>query len=210
MDWAQLIQQYGVSRKGVIHIGAHEGQEVGAYLALGFERILLVEANPFVYQRLYSAVGAWPQVRTAHCAISNQNGDVRLRVTSFDQSSSILPLKRHKDIYPHIDEDYQLTVPSKTLDSLLAEMGLFATDFSFMNVDIQGAELLAFHGAANTLPYMEAICSEVNFEEMYEGCALVSQVDQYLALFGFQRVATTSVHHPSWGDAFYAKVGHGG
>ena len=74
-----------------------------------------------------------------------------------------------------------------------------------LSFDIQGAELLAFQGSINLLKHIEAINTEVNFEELYEGCALIDQIDDFLNLHGFQRVKTTTPYHPSWGDAFYVK-----
>jgi hypothetical protein len=49
----------------VIHVGAHDGQEVDAYLACGFRKILLIEANPELAAGLRkrfrgrSEVGRW-------------------------------------------------------------------------------------------------------------------------------------------------------
>jgi len=122
-----------------------------------------------------------------------------------DQSSSILPLKEHREIYQEITETEQISVPSKTLDSLLAELQLNPADFNLLNIDIQGAELLAFRGATNLLKHIEAINTEVNYQELYENCALIHQIDEFLESHGFERVATTTPYHPSWGDAFYIR-----
>jgi hypothetical protein len=72
-------------------------------------------------------------------------------------------------------------------------------------MDIQGAELLALQGAVETLQSIDAINTEINYEELYEGCALVHQLDDFLAHQGFTRVATVTPYHPSWGDAFYVR-----
>ena len=126
-------------------------------------------------------------------------------MTSYDQSSSILPLKEVKRIYPFIAESHQVKVQSRTLDRLLQEQQLDPSDFNIINIDIQGAELMAFQGAINTLKHIEAINTEVNYQELYEGCAIIDQIDEFLANKGFKRVATITPFHPSWGDAFYVK-----
>lgn len=205
LDLDRLFREFRIEPRGVIHIGAHEGNEVNRYSAMGFRKVLLVEANPHVFSRLQKNVGSLPFVKAINCAISDRNGMVQLRVTSMDQSSSILPLKRHLDIYPQIREESQTSIISRTLDTLLNEKGLSAKDYNFLNIDIQGAELLAFTGAKETLRYMDAINSEVNFEELYEGCAMVHEIDKFLSNFGYTRVATVTPYHPSWGDAFYVK-----
>jgi|GEM_PF-981914 methyltransferase, FkbM family len=205
LDIQKLCQENSITPRGVIHIGAHEGGELTSYQAMGVNKILFIEANPVVFERLQANMAAYPNVQTVNCAISNHNGTIDLRVTSFDQSSSILPLKHHLDIYPNITETHQVTVQSRTIDTLLQELGLNPSDFNILNIDIQGAELLALQGATNWLKYVEAINTEVNYEELYEGCALIDQMDRFLKTAGFDRVATTTPIHPSWGDAIYVK-----
>lgn len=205
LDLQQLCRQHSLTPRGVIHVGAHEGTELKAYQDLGVQKVLFIEANPVVFERLQANIAETPNVQAANFAISNQNGTVKLHVTSFDQSSSILPLKQHQEIYPQIQETHQVTVPSRTLDALLQELGLDPSDFNLLNIDIQGAELLALQGATNWLKYVDAINTEVNYEELYEGCALIHQLDEFLEKYGFERVATTTPHHPTWGDALYVK-----
>ncbi|WP_254173819.1 FkbM family methyltransferase [Planktothrix pseudagardhii] len=204
LDLKQLCHQYSITPRGVVHVGAHEGTEISSYQAMGVQKVLFIEANPAVFERLQANVAAYPNVQAVNCAISNQNGMINLRVTSFDQSSSILPLKHHQNIYPDIVETHQVTVEAKTLDTLLQELGLNPSDFNILNIDIQGAELLALQGATHWLTYIEAINTEVNYKQLYEGSALIDDLDEFLDYYGFNRVKTVT-HHPDWGDAFYVK-----
>ncbi len=204
LDLQQIFSQYGIVPHGVIHVGAHEGTEIGTYQAMGVQKVLFVEANPVVFERLQANIAGVPNVQAVNCAVSNENGTVNLRVTSIDQSSSILQLKRHLELYPNIQETHQVEVQSRTIDTLLEELQLNPYDFNILNIDIQGAELLALQGAANWLKYVAGINTEVNYEELYDGCVLIDQLDEFLEKHGFQRVATIT-HHPYWGDAFYVK-----
>lgn len=43
---ADLLARYGVEPRGVLHVGAHHGEEVPIYRALGFDPIVLVEPQP--------------------------------------------------------------------------------------------------------------------------------------------------------------------
>lgn len=202
---AELCKNNSIKPRGVIHIGAHEGKELSDYLEMGVKKILYVEANPSVFEKLQIQIANYPNVHAVCCAISNTNGTANLHITSMDQSSSILPLKVSLEIYPMIKETEQITVPCKTLDSLLEELNLSPADFNILNIDIQGAELLALQGATETLQYIEAINTEVNYEELYTGCALIDEIDNFLETYDFERIATTTPYHPSWGDAFYTK-----
>ncbi|MGD1700045.1 FkbM family methyltransferase [Dapis sp. BLCC M229] len=206
LDLKNLCLQNSVSPRGIIHVGAYDGKDIKLYQTLGISKILFIEANPTVFERLKANIAtASLDVQAVNYAISNQNGKVKLYVNSMGQSSSIFPLKYYLDIYPNIQETHQLTVESKTLDTLLQELDLSPRSFNILNLDIQGAELLALQGANNLLKYIDAVYTKVNYEELYEGCALAEKIDEFLAQTGFGMVAVAKPFHPSWGDAFYVR-----
>lgn len=205
IDPIKMYEKYGIQKKGVIHIGAHEGTENKFYQELIIPKVLFVEANPEVYRRLCDNMKEFSNVQSVCCAISDRIGECLLHVTSMDQSSSVLPLKHHKVVFPSIKEVKCITVKCTTLDSLVEELHLNPADFNFINIDIQGAELLAFRGAENLLKnHIQAINTEVNYEEMYESCALKTDIDKFLNQFGFKCVEVYKAHS-TWGDAFYVK-----
>ena len=102
LDLEDLCQKHSLEPRGVIHIGAHEGQEIDLYQKMGFQTILFIEANPVVFERLQETVRDISNALAVNCAINNFNGETVLYVTSYDQSSSLLPLKKVKRIYPFI------------------------------------------------------------------------------------------------------------
>ncbi|WP_368012165.1 FkbM family methyltransferase [Laspinema palackyanum] len=205
LDLSQLLDEHSITPRGVIHVGANEGEELKTYQEIGIKKVLFIEANPAVFQVLKGKLSDVPNLIGVNCAISNLNGTATLHVTSMDAASSILPLKRVKEYYPEIRETHQIKVQCKTLDTLVAELGLNPADFNLLNLDIQGAEFLALQGAKNLLQHIEAINTEVNYEELYEGTQLIDKIDELLAESDFERVATVTPYHPSWGDAFYVK-----
>ena len=87
----------------------------------------------------------------------------------------------------------------------MRKSNLSGKHIDFLNLDIQGAELLALKGARNTLPRVNSIFTEVNEIELYEDCALVHEIDSYLSEFGFRRVEMQIFENCGWGDAFYTK-----
>jgi hypothetical protein len=78
-------------------------------------------------------------------------------------------------------------------------------NLNFWNLDIQGAELMALKGATQALDFPKAIYIEINREELYKGCALVEELDRYLAVYGLKRIRTHMTEF-NWGDALYLKV----
>jgi FkbM family methyltransferase len=205
LDLPTLFGQHGVTTRGIIHVGAHECEELPTYLKLGAKHVLLVEANPILAERLRGRAKMVPEVTVAHCAVNDVDGPVDLHVLSKDESSSILPLKLHQKFYPSVVENEVIQVPGLRLDRLMESLALDAGDFNVMCVDVQGAELRALRGADKTLEAIDAISVEINFAELFTDCAQVEDIDNYLGDRGFDRVATLTPYHPAWGDALYVR-----
>ncbi len=208
LDLRNLCQEKSVAPRGVIHVGAYEGKDLKIYENLGASKVLFIEANPEAFKRLEENLAeASIEVKAVSCAISDRNGETEFHVYSLPKSSSIFPLKLYRNIYPNIKETKKLTVPAKTLDSLLQELKISPEEYNLLSLDVRGAELLALQGATNLLKYIEAINTKVCYEELYEGGALIEEIDQFLRKKGFGRQAVAKPFHPSWGDAFYSKEG---
>ena len=205
LDLGALCRRHDIRPRGVVHVGAHEGLEWPSYQRMGISAAIFIEANPAVFSRLATNLGAVEGLALANCAIADVSGRARLHVTSADQCSSLLPLGRHLEYYPEIVETRTIDVPAWTLDDLIAQLGIHPGRFNLLNIDIQGAELQALKGARRLLASIEAINVEVNFEELYDGCAQIEDIDQLLSEHGFRRIATSCPFHPSWGDSFYLR-----
>src|SRR5262245_32552659 len=106
---------------GVIHVGAHRGEEVDAYLQAGLRRNVLIEANPRLYEYLLDRFGGNERVQAFNCAISDHDGFVDLHLhtsrTGSSEPASILPLKRFKEIVKMLHTPESLRVPCHSLDS---------------------------------------------------------------------------------------------
>jgi hypothetical protein len=76
--------------------------------------------------------------------------------------------------------------------------------YDFINLDIQGAELLALKSFDNLINNFKFIYTEINTNSIYKGCALVNEIDEYLNNYNFKRVET-SLTEFEWGDALYIK-----
>ncbi|WP_051341142.1 FkbM family methyltransferase [Azospirillum halopraeferens] len=206
LDLAMLLPAHGVRPRGVVHVGAHRGREADAYRAMGAGPILFVEANPALADALAGRFAGADDVHVESCAAGEAPGRAVLHITSGDQSSSLLPLGLHRRIYPSITEVGRIEVTVRPLDEIVERSGRAFTDFNVLNMDIQGAELLALRGAPRLLEHIEAVNLEVNFAELYEGCAQIEDVEAHLTGAGFRRVAMTCPYHPTWGDALYVRV----
>lgn len=191
--------------KGIIHIGAHECEERGAYineLNIGDNKTLWFEANGMKVQEMKQKI---PSVQIFQLCLSDEdNKDVVFKVTNNYQSSSMLNLKTHLIHHPHIHTIQEIHLKTKKMSTFINESGVDINNFNFINLDIQGAELMALRGFEQYLENIDYIYTEVNIEELYENCALLHQLDEYLAKFGFVRILCKMTEY-RWGDAFYIK-----
>ena len=107
----------------------------------------------------------------------------------------------------YFDEEVVLELRLNVLDKYVDENSLDISGFNFINIDVQGYELEVFKGAANTLNHIDYICTEVNTVELYENCAKMNELDEFLGdLYGFERVLTRLTDsQKSHGDALYVK-----
>lgn len=194
-----------VPRKGILHIGAHECEELGLYYSIGYrdDKILWVEALPELVDNIKSKYSG---INIIQAVISDKdNEEINFMITNNIQSSSIFNLKTHLQEHPHVFEKERKKLKTITLNSLYDNMMISYDTYDFINLDIQGAELKALKGATKILPHIKAIYCEVNEKELYEGCALLPELDAFLETYEFKRVATTMTPH-GWGDALYLKV----
>jgi FkbM family methyltransferase len=205
LDYPKLFGIFGIPQRGVVHIGGYVGDEITTYRdRMGFAHILFVEGNPEIFTELLRNLSPYPDVVAKNVLIGDRPGTAELRVTSNGQSSSILDLKHHSDIYPDIVETSRVSCPMDTIDNVMMDSGLPFESYNFLNIDIQGAELLAFQGGERLLSHLDAINTELNYDELYAGCVLLPEVDAFLAARGFVRVDTVSAHW-TWGDGFYVR-----
>ena len=112
-----------------------------------------------------------------------------------------MELQEHKIEHPDIVEVARLKLETTTLNTLLVGLN---SKFNFVNLDIQGAELLALKGLSNHMAHVNYIYSEVNTKELYKGCALLPELDAFLATHGFIRTDIDMTRH-GWGDALYIR-----
>lgn len=204
LDIAKLVEEHNLVLTNILHIGAHTAKEYNEYIRLGAKKIHWVEAIDSSYYALNSRLK--PPINKVTCAVisDKDNKEVIFNITNNKQSSSILNLGEHKKLFPKIHFTNKVKKKTTTIDTLLKDTHL-DKNINLLVIDIQGAELLALKGATNTLHNTDALMLEVNTREVYENCALIEEIDEYLTQYNFKRVATGLYADHPWGDALYIK-----
>ena len=201
LDIKKICQEYKIEINGLIHIGAHVGQEFNLYNQLNIEYLLFVEPQKILFDKLYRNIPRSPKIKLYNLALGNIVGKKTMYIDSNNQaSSSILKPKMHLKQYPNIRFNEEIEVKVEKLDNLIDN-----NNYNCINIDVQGYELEVFKGAKKVLNNIDYIFSEVNRDEVYEGCAKVKELDKYLLTYNFRRVET-NWKGKTWGDAFYIKV----
>lgn len=196
----ELVAEFGITPKGVIHIGGHRGQEYPYYRDAKLNPIIFVEPHPANFKILSENVGK--ECILFNTALGNQEGTVEMFIEEANdgQSSSVLEPYIHRIQYPSIEFLYKIDVPITKLDLLDFDR----TKVNLINIDVQGYELEVLKGGPKTLESIDYVYAEVNRDEVYKDCAKVEQMDEYLGTFGFSRKGTWWCG-VTWGDALYAK-----
>ena len=195
----------GYKFNGIFHIGAHYGQEVNMYIQKNIPCILF-EPNPDSYNILEQNFRGVSGVCTENYALGSKNEKRIMYCEKNNQgmSSSLLRPKKHLDYYPSISFDSMCNVDQITLDGYVENNNINLTIFNSIVMDVQGYELEVLKGSTKTLNRIDHILTEVNFEHMYENCALIEELDNFLKNYGFVRLGTVD-SGCGWGDAFYSK-----
>ena len=197
----EFILKHDVSIHGVIHIGAHFGQEDSLYKELGIKNRLYFEPLEKNFNNLKENVGL--DAKLIKKALGNEKKIVKMYVESFNDgmSSSILEPKLHTTQFPNIIFNSIEEVEMDRLDDLDIEI----KDYNMMNIDVQGFELEVLKGSVNALQNIDYLIVEINNAELYSGCPLFNDINEFLKQHNF-----TCVDEYWWGgnfgEGFFKKI----
>lgn len=203
-----LFEKHNIKPTGVLHLGSSTGQELSTYIQFGMKPIVFIEAIPSVYEELLKNIASCPDAIAINECVGDEDGrKVTFNVSNNQgQSSSFLELAHHKIIHPEVHYVETIEMTTKTVATIVHENGIDLSKINFLNADLQGVELLALKGIGTMLLYFKYLYLEVNAKEVYAGCALVEEIDQYVAEYGFRRVETGEWVAGSWTDALYERL----
>jgi len=201
IDFKKAVAKHGMHITGVIHVGAHYGQEYLAYKFMGIDKVLFIEPCSDAFAVLKSTFEGYPDVQLFQSACGSEFAISQMNVEQANRgmSNSLLKPAKHLEQYPSIQFTDTEEVEVRRLDEIMGQLE-FAGNLLVM--DVQGFELEVLKGAPETLKHIDYIYTEVNRDEVYEGCAKVWELDTFLT--DFTRVET-SWGGGTWGDAIYIK-----
>jgi FkbM family methyltransferase len=195
-----LVKKFDLKIRGIIHIGAHRGQEYQLYKSHNVSNLMFFEPLVSNFNVLKSNVGNECILHNMALGNKTELVDMFVETDNFGMSSSVLKPKLHITQYPSIVFNKREIVQMKRLD----DINFKRADFNVINIDVQGYELEVFKGSIDVLQHIDYIISELNLDELYEGCAKLHELIDFLGPFGFKLVET-DMSGGNWGDGLFIK-----
>lgn len=204
------------SKKGVIHVGGHKGEEYEEYKKNGFEKIIFIEANPSLCEEMQDKFKSDPNVSVYNYIISDKNEVLDFHIHESNngvQSSSVLKMDQLEKIVTSMYTSKTIKVQSVTLETLFEKEDISITDYNVVVSDVQGLDFWVLKGLGKIIKFIEAIIVEVQCIPLYEKFISEEEIDNYLVTQGFEREFT--IYHelykgdnrfPAWGEALFIKT----
>jgi FkbM family methyltransferase len=218
----ELVARHGMKVAGVVHAGAHTGQELEEYQACGIAHVLWIDANPELMGALNARVSPHGHVSVCACLGARDGDAVTFHYadsadgSNRGQSSSVLPLGTHRDVHPEVRYVARQAMDTESLATVVRANWPWPGRPNFLNLDLQGYELECLKGAEPILPWFDWIYTEINEDALYEGCALLPEISDWLGARGF-RLAEKKMWGAQaredrdqrwygWGDALFLRA----
>ena len=200
IDLKDLKTKYNLNILGVIHVGAHFGEEFQTYQDLEIKNSIFFEPVSKTFEVLKSNIGN--KTTVINKAVGNEKKKIEINIENSNQgqSNSILQPKLHLNQYPSIVFTEKEEVDMVRLDDFIKN----PKDYNFMNIDVQGYELEVLKGSKDILNNIDYIMIEINRAEVYENCPMVEDIQSFLSQYNFELVEENWLGG-TWGDGFFIK-----
>jgi FkbM family methyltransferase len=185
---------------GVIHVGAHFGQEYDEYQEFFNQpKVHWFEPQKEVYETLKNNLETKPNNIFYNYGLGSKSELKQMWDSSNEgQSASFSRPEKVLEIYPHINFVQSEILEIKTLDEFNIQ------DSNLLVLDVQGFEMEVLKGSTETLKNIDHIFCEINSVEMYEGCPTLEELCNFLSQYGFT-LRENWWTDGSWGDGYWSR-----
>lgn len=199
-----LINKYCLEINGVVHIGAHECEELSLYLEnnIPLHKQLWIEA---IEEKVNLVKQKIPNINIINVLLTDKEGEtVTFNITNNYQSSTIFNFKEHLNYYPETQIVKKVEMKTSTLNNIFKQYN-FYNKYNFMVIKAQGAELPILKGTREILSEFKYLYIKTIEEELYENSPNFEQINQFICSNGFC-LKEKHVYSTGWGEAFYIKT----
>jgi len=207
MDTFQLLDHQlnknNLSKKGIIHIGAHLGQEAETYNRMGFKNVIWMEANPELYTQLKDNVSRYGHSVYNYLLSDSDSDDVNFFVTSNKGHSSSMFALSDDLLKKGLNVTKKFKLESTRFDTFCKNNNVNIDKYNCLNIDVQGAELKVLSGFGDMLKKFDFIVTEISLKRVYKGSALFHELNNFLLKNGFIKISTSAIG--DMGEALYKR-----
>ena len=186
--------------KGVIHIGAHIGQEYQDYNDCFFPDVPIhwFEPQNDIYEILVDNLKGRKNNHFYNFGLGSSNSKLKIwrETENNGQSASFSQPEKHIEIYPHIKFEESEELEIRTLDSFEIK------NANVLVIDVQGFEMEVLKGAIETLDGIDHIFCEINSDKLYRDSPTVDDLNSILIPKGFN-LKENWWTSGNWGDGYW-------
>ena len=188
----QIVRYFIPDNPHILEAGGHYGEDTVHMLSYWPKAtIFSFEPNPSAYGLLQTSTQPYNSVFTYPFALYDYDGMVKFRLSHYNEgASSILPASpdysetAHRYDWWYVEREIE--VPCVTLDSWAKTESIEEIDFMWL--DMEGVELQVLKAGTHLLKSVQAIYSEVNFQEFRVGMTQYEALSKFLEEQGFEEV----------------------
>jgi len=175
--------------KGVIHIGANEGQEREHYKKYGLQKVLWIEADPEAFKKLKKNISQYKNQIALNYLVLNKKKKSKFNISNSNgNASSVLEFSKHKKMYPNVKYIKKIFIQSYTLCNILKKEKINLKNYQVLILDVQGSELRVLKGANKLLINFKYIKLECSNFEVYRDNPSINEISNYLKNYNFKEV----------------------
>ncbi len=180
----------------ILEAGAFHGETTTAMAQRWPEAtVYAFEPVPQLFAIVKRNTTGFPHVHASDLALSDKVGTAVFHVSTMAGqpdtpigSSSLLEPSRHREAFPWVKFDKEITVSTTTIDAWARREGVKKIDFIWL--DVQGYEYPILKASPAILKTVKAMMTEMEFAELYKSQALLAEIEAWLDAQGFSLVAT--------------------
>jgi FkbM family methyltransferase len=181
------IKKYLSDNPVIIDAGANNGSDSIEMTRLysSKAKIYAFEPLPEVFKQLKRNIRRYKNIKAFSLALSNENGEQELHVSSGASigSSSLLKPKTHLQDHPDVLFVEKIKVKTVTLDEWAKQNDINYVDFLWL--DLQGFELEVLKESTLIFPTVKVVHMEVSTKNTYEGVTLYPETKLWMEKNGF-------------------------
>ena len=199
-DW---VAHFGIAPTGILHVGGHLAEEAEVYNSLGFEPVIWVEALPDIAEQAAARIQKFTNQKIVCATLSAESGQELIFYRAGNEGSSSSLLKPHLIMaaHPEVQISKKTKVTTQVMDKLFQDL----SNYRFLCLDVQGAELEVLKGASKSLQGFDYIMSEVSIRQLYRDAPGFKDITNFLVENGFILAASNINETTGWGDALYLR-----